>query len=576
MKKIYWLAIFLAFPTILLAQIAISHPINRAVYQRNSSDNATVTIAGQFLGSAPANYRIEYQLDKLDVASGSYTSTSVSWTSIVSNPSFGIYNTSITVSKGWYKLYVRAYNINTSSIINSGDIKFGVGDVFLIAGQSNAQGVPDSPWSYPADSPNEGVVSINLDDNCNLNLPAYPLFSTLSTTNKIAPSGHSSWNWLRTGNQLSNNSGAPVAFFNCAYGGSTVENWEQSSYGSATTSKYTGVQYCGTGKQGMPFKSLENTSVFYVPFFGAKAGLWHQGEADNDQSTSTVTSTYVYAQRLGNFLNQARSVVGESQFSWLISRASYNGNNGSGLEINSNVIAGQNYIITGGAYDYNGPSTDDMTSSYRSLSDLVHFREDRAGALTELGDRWQSSINAASYTIVSALTPPAITVSKSGSTYTLSAPSGQSEYRWVNASNLDINSSVNNTQTYSVTSGSYACYVRNSNNKWTLTPTFSTSCGSCREAFKDWDESEVGLETNFYPNPTKNEITVSFSIPTNSQVKLDILNVEGQIIKSVFDEVKPKGKYTYPINMSDLPDALYLYRITINGLAITKKVTKIN
>lgn len=574
MKKLYWLAIYIAFPTLAMAQLSISHPISRAVYQRNSSDYASITIAGQFLGSAPANYRIEYRLEALDVTNGSYVSTVVNWTSIVSNPSFGLYSTSTAVSKGWYQLSVRAYNINTSSTITSNDTKFGVGDVYLIAGQSNAQGINGS-WSLPSDSPNDGVVSIHFDDNCNLDFPYYPVLSNLSTTNRIAPTGHSSWNWLHLGNELSNGTSAPVAFFNCAYGGSTVDNWATSSAGSATNSLYTGSQYCGSGKTGMPYKSIKNTSQFYVPIFGARGGLWHQGESDNEYNYSYLTTRSDYRTRLRTFLTQVRSDLVASNFSWLISKASYNGANPGGFETSTDVIDAQTDVI-GDTYNYEGPSTDNMGASYRSTGDLVHFREDRNSALTELGDRWETKINAASYNPISPIAPPVISVSKVSGTYYLSAPNGQSEYRWVSTSSLNINSYVSTSQTLAVSSGSYACYVRNSNNQWGLTLSMYTSCGSCREAAKEWDESEVGIETVSYPNPTSGQITISFSIPGDSQVKLELLNSEGKIITPVFEGFKSRGKHSYPVQLSHLPDAQYLYRITVNGLAITKKVVKIN
>ena len=193
MKTLLWLALGLTLPAISMAQLDILHPMSRAVYQRDGSDNATITIAGQFLGSAPSNYQMDYKLDKLNVTDGSYNSTITNWTSIVSNPGFGISRTSITVSKGWYKVSVRAYNTSTSSTITSNDARFGVGDVYLIAGQSNAQGVDDNSWHLPSVSINDGVVSNNLLDECNQSLPPYPSMSTISAYNRIAPNGNNSW-----------------------------------------------------------------------------------------------------------------------------------------------------------------------------------------------------------------------------------------------------------------------------------------------------------------------------------------------------------------------------------------------
>ena len=155
-----------------------------------------------------------------------------------------------------------------------------------------------------------------------------------------------------------------------------------------------------------------------------------------------------------------------------------------------------------------------MDGGYRDTGDLVHFRENRSSTLTELGDRWESGINSASYSPISALTPPTATMTKSSGTYYLTAQSGFSDYKWVNASSLNINNVVHSGQTFTTSSSSsYACYVKNGSGHWSLSPTLYTSCGSCRIATKAWDETELGIQTNAFPNPTDGDFTVQFTIP---------------------------------------------------------------
>lgn len=574
MKTLFLLVISMTFPVLSWAQLSISHPMSKAVYQRNSSGSATITIAGQYLGSMAGSYQIEYKLDKLNISDGSYNSNINNWTSIVSNPSFGMFMTSISVSTGWYSVSVRAYNTSTSSTITSNSARFGVGDVYLIAGQSNAQGI-DGSWSLPSVTPNDAVVSNNLLDGCNQDLPPYPSMSTLGTTDRVATTGYSGWCWVHLGKELSDNDGAPVAFFNAAYSGTTVENWATSAGGNATNNLYGGGQYCGTGYTGQPYKTFKNIAAFHVGLFGVKAGLWHQGEADNDVAYSNVTNASDYESRLTGFLNQTRSDI-TSNFSWLISRASFNGNNSPGNETNSGVISGQNNTISNASYTYEGPSTDDMDASYRDVSDKVHFREDRNGALTELGNRWKTKILAAGYSRLAANSPPAVTVTKLSGTFYLTAPSSQSEYRWVNASSLNINSVISSNQTLAVSGGSaYACYVRNGN-KWSLTQTIYTSCGVCREANQQWTENEIGIDLKQYPNPTTGSFTINFTIPDDNQVRLEVLKLDGGVLQSVVDAFHTKGTYQYPVQLKNFATGMYIYRLTVGGLAITKKLIKID
>ncbi len=125
------------------AQIAIaqsvqlSYPIDYSVLQRNNSDQAVVTIAGQVAGgsSSVSNYQLYYRTSILD-ASGNAISTT-GWSSL-GMQSNGSYYTTPVFSKGWYRLDMGVYNSFGGNIAVAASVKFGVGDVFMIAGQSNA------------------------------------------------------------------------------------------------------------------------------------------------------------------------------------------------------------------------------------------------------------------------------------------------------------------------------------------------------------------------------------------------------------------------------------------------------
>ena len=93
---------------------------------------------------------------------------------------------------------------------------------------------------------------------------------------------------------------------------------------------------------------------------------------------------------------------------------------------------------------------------------------------------------------------------------------------------------------------------------------------------KAWNESaEIPKEYSVgsYPNPFNPSTTISYSLPNNSSVKLDIYDVAGRKVRSLLDEGKSAGYHNVVWNGRDengrgIASGMYLYRFTatpING-----------
>ena len=129
----------LCFPAIIKAQLTISSPFDKAVYQRNASGNtaigsAIITLAGQCpqVLCIPNSY-VRYRILNITLATGATISTYTNWTTITLDAR-GRFFFTITPNTGWYQIEFQAYFNNS---LNSSNItKFGVGDVYIIAGQS--------------------------------------------------------------------------------------------------------------------------------------------------------------------------------------------------------------------------------------------------------------------------------------------------------------------------------------------------------------------------------------------------------------------------------------------------------
>lgn len=93
-------------------------------------------MAGQLINASSSNF--EYKVNRLNISDESFNSTVINWTTH-STQFGGLFRIPLSsLSGGWYSIEISA---NFSGGQQTASIKFGVGEVFLIAGQSNAQGV---------------------------------------------------------------------------------------------------------------------------------------------------------------------------------------------------------------------------------------------------------------------------------------------------------------------------------------------------------------------------------------------------------------------------------------------------
>ncbi len=373
MKHSY-LLLFAAFsqmlPLLSLAQIQVSFPTSRAVLQRNGANQATIRITGSY--STSIN-RIEARLVARD---GQGASTN--WQIIQHNPSGGVYAGDVTGQGGWYNLEVRGIagdqQVGSAAIVE----RVGIGEVFVIAGQSNAQG-------YHRDAPNPRNDRVNCVNYAysGVGTPARPDFTLLDNTPgfTMAPRGIGSWNWGQLGDLLVRRLNVPVMFFNAAFDGTAVRNWRESaSEGGTAYSIFNGEPFAN----GHPYVNLKVALQFYANMLGVRAVLWHQGEADNLINTETSR----YASELQFVINQSRQHFGRN-VAWVVARASHGDYIGAS---DAAIIAAQNQVISFTPNVFAGPETDyvQIPRSRSPRLDGLHF--DMNG-LIELANAWNGSLS---------------------------------------------------------------------------------------------------------------------------------------------------------------------------------------
>jgi para-nitrobenzyl esterase len=103
-----------------------------------------------------------------------------------------------------------------------------------------------------------------------------------------------------------------------------------------------------------------------------------------------------------------------------------------------------------------------------------------------------------------------------------------------------------------------------------------------------WDQAEgfvAGIENNNnstlpgnfilfqnYPNPFNPTTIIRFEIPRESIVTIKLYDLLGREIKTLVNEEKTAGSYSYIFNGSSLTSGIYFYRITAGKFAQTKKM----
>ncbi len=407
------------FSTEILAQISITHPVDRMIFQRNNSNQANINIAGTYYSSID---RVEARVVVLQGG------TTTGWTVIQNNPSNGYYSGTLTATGGWYQLEVKAYKNNV--LVDTKTLAHvGVGEVFAIAGQSNAQG---GAGNINTPCTDDRVNSINYSDN----LTSYnrlPIgFSKMSGDSaKIGPFHFVPWAWGKLGDLLAARLNVPILFYGAGHGGTTSENWSKSAQGLP----YNGESW-KRQDLGAPYRALENCVAYYGSLTGLRAVLWHQGESDPD------TYFGVYYNNIKDVINKTRENTEFSSLAWLVARVSVNPN------WHDSPRSGQNTLISGfnnfPEYPavpnvFAGPDTD-MIAGPAYRTDGIHF--DTGAGQVEFANAWDASMNTAFLTnSTPMMASPLLSVTLSCNIATpttpivLSVAGGYSKYAWSNRNN---------------------------------------------------------------------------------------------------------------------------------------------
>lgn len=335
----------------------------RLVVQRGADGNGRLYVSGRLDFAAD---RIEGQL----TAAGPGQGINSAWQTIQTNPQNGVFYGTLTGAGGWYVLTVRA--IRNNIIIGETSVRpVGIGEVFITAGQSNARGLGNGDNDLGTATDRVSTID-TINHYYPPDLPALfssgdplpvPVFKPMTAGRRVFPMAESTWGWGELGDYIVSRYNVPVVFYVAGWDSSTIENWINTANGIPACNRY----YCAANWPNLqPYTNLKNVLQYYGTTGGARAVLWHQGEAEyGDANSGSIPE---YANRLRQLIVKSRSDFAGRQLPWVIARVSFDGSTNR-----PDVLAKQQEVInTPGLLAFQGPLNDTIVNRRAGNLD-VHF-----------------------------------------------------------------------------------------------------------------------------------------------------------------------------------------------------------
>ncbi|WP_215234792.1 T9SS type A sorting domain-containing protein [Dyadobacter linearis] len=308
-KFTFWLLFLFAFNAS-YAQLSILSPVNNQVMQRDAAGFANIPITAY---SYLPYSNIKAVLTPIEGNLHSGREMNATPDQIAQ----GFLSFTFQAESGWYQLKLigtTEEGFTDSTVI----ARVGVGEVFMVAGNSNAMGLP----GLGAKDASSNVISFNKTNKIlnrenitvapNQPLPA-PTFEVLRKENFVFPNGETSWYWGELGDRLSARWNCPVLFFNTAWAAANSENYRDAATGKDAYNLYVGKFWPNR----QPYSNIVNTLKYLTASTGVRAVLFSHGENDAQLGFNET-----------NYFNHIRTLIANSRIdagynaSWVLARNS--------------------------------------------------------------------------------------------------------------------------------------------------------------------------------------------------------------------------------------------------------------
>ena len=284
------------------AEISLLSPLDYQVIQRSSKDQGNIPITGTFTEVDPKQVVMEARM-VVEAKGGEWRRLSASFTgaefkAVMEAP-----------AGGWYRLEVRA--LEKDQVLADATVDHvGVGEVFVVAGQSNS-----ANHGAEKQSPKTGLVTAF--DGKHWRLAVDPQAGASGGSGSFLPP---------FGDAIVERFKVPVGLVACGIGATSVREWlpEGATFPNPPTIMDR-VRQLPNGEwesKGQAFAMFTARMKQLGPR-GFRAVLWHQGESDaNQKDPSRTLPGRLCRQCLAQLILESRRVGGWVA-PWFVARASY-------------------------------------------------------------------------------------------------------------------------------------------------------------------------------------------------------------------------------------------------------------
>jgi hypothetical protein len=325
--------------------LTLLSPTEHAVVQRQSANSGRVEVNGQVQGEGAA---VEIRCD------------GGAWQSLKTFPAEGKPGTlgfaaTVNLSKGLHTLEARAVQ-GDQPLGSAASVHFGVGEVFVVTGQSN--------------SANHGAGKTKATSDQVFSLTPKGVWQPCADPQPGA-SGNGGSILPALGDELQKRLGVPIGFIPCGIGATSVREWLPAGIPFPNPPTIVSrVKKTADGAweaDGKAYAMLA-ARMRSVPSF--RAVLWHQGESDANQKDTTRTlSGKLYAEYLTKLI-AASAKDSQRPAPWFVAQVSYHGPK----DVGSDDIRDAQASLWKNGVALEGPDSDALRGELRDQGgNGVHF-----------------------------------------------------------------------------------------------------------------------------------------------------------------------------------------------------------
>ncbi|MSU36198.1 MAG: hypothetical protein EXS36_14075 [Pedosphaera sp.] len=345
--------------------LTLSSPLNYQIVQRRTKNEGRIVIEGTLAEAAGEPSMIQARITT-DGKNGT-------WRDLASSFQKSAFQATMDVpAGGWYRLDVRVAR-GGKSLADAVVEHVGVGEVFVVAGQSNSANHGDEKQT-----PKTGNVATFDGQRWQLSNDPQP-----------GASGGGGSFLPPFGDAMAMQFQVPVGFIACGIGATSVREWLPKGSTFPNPPTLIGqVQQLPNGEwesKGQAFHMLVTRMEKMGPH-GFRAVLWHQGESDANQKdpTRTLPGT-LYREYLTRIIGESRRKIGWDA-PWFVAQVSYHV---PGDEASADIRTAQASLWKDGLA-FQGPDTDALKGEWRDGGGKgVHFS---GPGLREHAARWVEKV----------------------------------------------------------------------------------------------------------------------------------------------------------------------------------------